>query len=102
MPKQSEYEKLQAMLEVYEKILHPEFFMVFKKQLNAVYEENKRDAYKAAKISEEALQIEQMLNTMRASISFHQNQPVTKSFLIKCFYKDLIKLLNESNTLNSY
>lgn len=92
----NEYQKLQHLLGVYEKILHPEFFMVFKKQLNAVYEENKKDAYKAAKISDEALKIEEMLIRMRKSMEQHKGHGIN-SFLIKSFYKELIQLLNSGN-----
>lgn len=99
----SEYQKLQDMLEVYEKILHPDFFFVFKKQLNAVYEENKKEAYKAAKISDEALKIEGMLKNMCESIEQHKSAGhSTKMFFIKCFYKELLEILDKRIRIKEY
>lgn len=91
---ETEYEKMEKWFTQLEYILNPNFLVAFKKQLYACYEENKKDAYKAANISDEALKIEGILNNVRKSISQHNNKSA-ENFLYKCFYKDLIKLIKK-------
>lgn len=85
---ETEYMKLHRMLEIYSKILHPDFLEVFRKQLWAAYEENKRDAVKAAKISDEAIVLDKKLLELKDKI---EREPSVTSFYIKCIYKDLLK-----------
>jgi hypothetical protein len=93
----SEYEKLQYMLDVYEKILHPDFFSKFKTQLHKCYEENKREAYAEAKISDQALVLEKKLKDLRVSIGVMRDHPTVVSFYKKTFYKDLLKMLGQED-----
>lgn len=77
------------MLQVYEKILHPDIFQPLLRQLNAVYEEAKVQAYREAKISDEALQVEKIINNMRGNMERIQD---LSTFHIKCAYKEILKI----------
>ena len=85
---ETEYGKLMHMLDMYEKILHPDFFYGLKKQLWAAHEENKKEAYAAAKISDDALEIEREFIRLKEKIS---KEPLGRTFYIKCLYKSFLK-----------
>lgn len=91
MPKETEFSKLYSMLEIYEKILHPDFFNAFKKQLNAAYEENKKNALIEAKISDDALWIENEVNYLHQNFKKEIEHPELSTFYLRCFYKKLLK-----------
>ena len=78
---ETEYGKLLNLLSAYEKILHPDIFKPIMNQVAATYEESKKNAYAAAKISDDALWVE-------AKISVDKK---IDSFFMKCFYKELLK-----------
>ena len=86
---ESEYAKLENMLEIYSKILHPDFLGVFKRQLYAVYEENKKQAYEEAKISDNAILLDKKLIELQDKI---KREPSVSSFYIKCIYKEILKI----------
>lgn len=87
MIEETEYSKLEDMLQLYEKVLHPDFFNALKKQMHAAYEENIKNAFMDAKISDDALWIEKELIDMKRNLGNIQSN----SFFIKCFYKKLLK-----------
>lgn len=86
----SEYIKLIDMFHIYEKILHPDIFFPILRQMNAAWEEVKVEAYREAKISDEALQIEKMMADLRNKFERFPDTEA-KTFHIKCFYKELLK-----------
>ena len=88
----SETEKLEQLLDVYSKVLHPDFFNVFRKQINDTYEENKRRAYEDAKISDDALAIERLLLGLKRKGETYSDHPNIVSFHLKYGYKDFLKL----------
>lgn len=88
----SEYGKLDQMLQVYERVLHPDFFNALKQQLFKAFEENKKDAYANAKISDEALAIEKEINEFKTRLYQFENHPELKSFHLKVLFKKLIKM----------
>lgn len=89
MKEESEYLKLLDMLEIYSKILHPNFLGVVQKQLMAAYEENKRQAYQAAKISDKAILLDQKLNQLEEDM---KRESGASSFYIRCLYKEFLKM----------
>jgi hypothetical protein len=91
----TEYQKLIELLAIYERILHPDIFLQLKKQLQAANDENKREAFIRAKISDEAIEIEKKLNYLRKQMVEHERFPDVKRFHIKCFYKEILDLLNK-------
>lgn len=94
MQKDTEYKKMEKWFSELEMILHPNFLSAFKIQLNKCYEENKKQAYEDAKISEEALWIDEKLKDVRKSILQHNNKQA-EAFLYKCFYKDLLEKIKK-------
>lgn len=91
----SEYTKLIGLLNCYEKILHPDLFNPIIKQVHATYEESKREAYVAAKISDEALWIENKLIELKnTSLKISKGNKIVDSFLLKNFYKKLLEKFN--------
>lgn len=85
------YGKFMLTLEMYEKILHPDFFRPLKYGLTAIYEEAKEEAFKNAKISDEAREIEKILLELK-------DRPMISTFYYKSTYKKLLKLFNYANT----
>jgi hypothetical protein len=86
---ETEHGKLMDMLQMYEKILHPDVFQPLLRQLTASYEEAKVQAYRDAKISDEALQVEKVINNMKANMERIQD---LSTFHIKCGYKQILKI----------
>lgn len=93
MKEETEYAKLENWFSQLEPILNPNFLMAFRKQLTACYEGNKKDAYKAAKISDEALQIEELLKGYKAQVAQHGTDDNLDSFFRKSLYKKLVQII---------
>lgn len=90
--KPSEHEKLFELLETFQLILHPDVFKKLSAQINAAYEENKREAFANACISDDALWIEKKLTDLRQTMKRPGNDdPRMQSFFLKNFYKQLIQ-----------
>jgi hypothetical protein len=90
MQDSTEYSKLVKYLNQYEKILHPDIFHPLLNQLNKAFDENKKEAFAKAKISDDALWLEEEIIKTKERINQHKEFPVLKSFHLKCFYKELI------------
>ena len=93
---ESEYSKLVSFLKSYEKILHPDVFNPMLSQLHKAFEENKREAYENAKISQEALQIEQIMIEAKRNIervlSANNDDKHILSLFYKGAYKKIVKI----------
>ena len=90
---ESEYSKLVSFLKSYEKILHPDVFNPMLSQLHKAFEENKKEAYENAKISQEALQIEQIMIKAKKDIdTIAQGEPITTNIFKKRAIKEILKL----------
>lgn len=86
---ETEYGKLLKLLGMYERILHPDIFQPLLKQFNAACEEAKQQSYRDARISEEALQVERIIISLRKDIV---DKAPAASFLCKCAYKEILKI----------
>lgn len=91
---ETEYGKLLNLLSAYEKILHPDIFKPIMNQVAATYEESKKNAYAAAKISDDALWVEAKIIEMKARHSTMSVDKKIDSFFMKCFYKELLQKFN--------
>lgn len=88
MKKKTASEELWDALESYELILHPNLFNLLKNKLRAAMDENKQQAYRDAKISDDALWVEKELK----SLADRERQfPGQQSFFIKCTYKEFLR-----------
>jgi hypothetical protein len=94
MQAQSEYDKLFMIIDQYELILHPRIIEVMRTQFYKAAEEMKLKAYQEAKISDQALTIEKMLDKLKITMKQYEGFDDIKSFHIKCAYKEFLKLLN--------
>ncbi|HEX4851577.1 MAG TPA: hypothetical protein VFV08_12255 [Puia sp.] len=99
----SKYRQLQELLQAYEKILHPDIFRPIMKLLNEVYEEQKDIAYREAKISPEALELEKIIKHLLENLKFHGagDNPQLRVFYHKMAFKDCLKVFNKVEEDNS-
>lgn len=88
---ETEHAKLVTMLRAYEKILHPDVFNPLLKQISAVYEEAKKDAFRDAKISDEALEIEKIILDLKEK---EAHDRLSSSFHYKIAYKQILAIFN--------
>ena len=91
---QTEYERFRDMLSVYEKVLHPDVWNPIMFQLSKVHEEALTKAYKDAKISDEALAIEGIIQDMYYSAKVNTDG-LPSSFNKKVAFKRILQLFNK-------
>ncbi len=81
-----------ALLETYEIILHPNLFNALKKQVVETCNENREEAFREAKISDDARWIEKELTEMKKSIESDKERGHNLgSFRVKCLYREFLK-----------
>lgn len=89
-----ERQKWQEMVFMYQKVLHPDFFDPICKQWDKVYNEMKEEAYRDAKISKEAREIEQYMIRLQDNLKRNGHMADVRRFYLKNFFKHLLKMFS--------
>lgn len=84
---ESQYVKLMNLVDVLEKVIHPDLMTNFRIQVNKAIEEVRSDAVKSAGISDRAIRIDEEIEKML----HHRKYTGITSFTLKCFYKRILE-----------
>ncbi len=91
---ESEYVKLMSLIDVLEKVFHPDLLFDLRAQINRAIQESKEDGIRLSGVSERALRIDREIEQM---ISYKRMNALTP-FSVKCFGKRLLEeFVNETD-----